>query len=68
MWKVVLMICSLGNPCVVMEEDPMKHYNKLDDCLAVAHQIEADVIATFTQYGYAVTETSANCEQDPNAL
>ena len=26
MWKVILIICTLGNPCVIMEEDPIKTY------------------------------------------
>ena len=44
MWKVILIICTLGNPCVIMEEDPIKTYKSKDDCLAVAQEKETDII------------------------
>ena len=24
MWKVIIVVCALGNPCIVMEEDPVE--------------------------------------------
>ena len=68
MWKVILIICTLGNPCVIMEEDPIKTYKSKDDCLAVAQEKEADIINTFSQYGYAGTDTRADCETDPHGI
>ena len=36
MWKVIIIICTLGNPCVVMEEDPVKLYKfKIENRLAL---------------------------------
>jgi hypothetical protein len=51
-----------------MEEDPIKTYKSKDDCLAVAQEKESDIINTFSQYGYAVTDTRADCETDPHGI
>ena len=67
MWKVILIICTLGNPCVIMEEDPIKTYKSKDDCLAVAQEKEADIINTFSQYGYAVTDNEQTVKLTPTA-
>ena len=34
MWKVMIVVCALGNPCIVMEEDPMKFYKSKSECMA----------------------------------
>ena len=68
MWKVILIICTLGNPCVIMEEDPIKTYKSKEDCLAVAQEKHDGLIETFGEYGYAVTDTRFSCEQDNNSL
>ena len=36
--------------------------------MAVAQEKEADIINTFSQYGYAVTDTRADCETDPHGI
>ena len=38
MWKVVLMICALGNPCVIFEEDPIPKENRdVPEPLSLGH-------------------------------
>ena len=36
MWKVVIVICALGNPCTVFEQDPMQYYHDKQSCIVVS--------------------------------
>ena len=68
MWKVILVMCTLGNPCVIMHEDPMAHYKNYNDCMAVAKEKHKLISESFAMYGYQVERSEYKCEQDPNAL
>ena len=68
MWKVIVIVCTLGNPCVMFDEDPVKYYKDKNECLNVAQEKHDGLIETFGEYGYAVTDTRFSCEQDNNSL
>ena len=61
MWKVVIVICALGNPCVIMEQDPMKYYQNKESCMVVSKAKHTELLDGFTQYGYYVESSSFDC-------
>ena len=68
MWKVIIIVCTLGNPCVMFDEDPVKYYKDKNECMEVAHEKGSGLIQTFGEYGYAVTDSRISCEQDHSSL
>ena len=36
MWKVLVAICILGQPCTLFEEDPIKYYHSESECMEAA--------------------------------
>ncbi len=67
MWKVVVIICALGSPCVIMEENPMRHYKNYNDCIKVAEEKHKLIVESFQDYGYYVDESNYKCEQLDNS-
>jgi hypothetical protein len=68
MWKVVIIVCALGNPCIIMEEDPIRHYNSKSECMANASTKHDLIVDSYSIYGYQVEKSEFTCEQDPNVL
>ena len=54
MWKVLVVICTLGNPCVLFEEDPAKFYATEDECVIKAEQKARDMVETYKIFGYYI--------------
>ncbi len=67
MWKVVIIICALGNPCVIMEESPKKYYIDRNECMANASAKYSDLLTAFEEYGYQVYDSEFTCEKLPTA-
>ena len=63
MWKVIIIICTLGNPCVVMEEDPVKLYKFKSECLANGSAKFSDITTSFQDYGFQIENGSFECIQ-----
>ena len=61
MWKVLVVICTLGNPCVLFEEDPVKFYTTEDQCVERAEQKARDMVGTFKTFGYYVDSEAHSC-------
>ena len=68
MWKVVIIVCALGNPCIIMEEDPIRHYNSKSECMANASTKHDLIVDSYSIYGYQVEKSEFTCQQDPNVL
>ena len=68
MWKVIIIVCTLGNPWVMFDEDPVKYYKDKNECMEVANEKGSGLIQTFGEFGYAVTDSRISCEQDHNSL
>ena len=65
MWKVVLVVCALGNPCVLMEEDPVRYYNNKSECMANASAKHSQIVEAYADYGYIVENSQFTCEFVP---
>ncbi len=66
MWKVFIVICALGNPCVMMEEDPIQHYTDYDRCMIVAEKKHDMIKDSFSIYGFQVESTEFSCVKVDN--
>jgi len=62
MWKVVVIICALGNPCTVFQEDPPKYYDDKSECMAVAAEKERLLLEGFESFGYVTEKNAHTCE------
>ena len=68
MWKVIIIICTLGNPCVVMEEDPIKLYKIKSECLANGSAKLSDITTSFQNYGFQIESANFDCIQDKTGI
>ena len=68
MWKVIIVVCALGNPCVVFQEDPIKYWDTEEKCLKVAYEKHNDILEGFQMYGYAIQNSEYLCERDDSIL
>ena len=62
MFKVVVIICALGNPCTVFQQDPMKYYDTMDDCITVAAEKERALLEGMRNVGYIIENNGHTCE------
>ena len=62
MWKVIIVVCALGNPCIVMEEDPIKYYSSKSECMANASAKHSLIVESYSVYGYTVEKSDFTCE------
>ena len=63
MWKVVIIMCALGNPCVVMEENPMRHYHDRNECMANSSSKHSELFVAFQDYGSHGYKSEFTCEE-----
>ncbi len=66
MWKVIIVVCALGNPCIVMQEDPIKHYTSKSECMANASAKHSLIVESYSIYGYTVEKSDFTCEKVDN--
>jgi hypothetical protein len=67
MWKVMVIICTLGNPCSIFQEDPVVYYETNAECLAVAQTKEALLMGSFMNMGFTISSSAAKCDDFPGA-
>ena len=65
MWKVIIVVCALGNPCMIMEEDPMKYYNSKSECMANASAKHSLIVGSYADFGYIIEKSEFTCELKP---
>ena len=63
MWKAIIIVCALGYPCVIMEEDPIKHYKDYNECMKVAEIKHNELVDSFSLYGFVVENSEFSCQQ-----
>ena len=68
MWKVIIIVCTLGNPCVVMQEDPIRYYNNKSECMANGSVKHSTILESFSTYGYQIESSDFTCEQVPKGI
>jgi hypothetical protein len=61
MWKVLVVICTLGNPCTLFEEDPAKYYKTEAECLKMAEVKALSMMKTFEEFGYYIDSEAHSC-------
>ncbi len=62
MWKVLVVVCSLGNPCTMFVEEPIKYYHSEKECMMMAGKKAKDLIDTHIEYGYTIDSQAYSCE------
>ena len=62
MWKVMVIICTLGNPCTVFQQDPVVYHKTEADCMAVAREKEALLLGSFMEIGYIIETSQSKCD------
>ena len=55
------MICTLGNPCTLFEEDPAKFYATEDQCIIKAEQKARAMVETYKSFGYYIDSEAHSC-------
>ena len=62
MFKVVVIICALGNPCTVFQQDPMEYYGTMDECMTVAAEKEKALLDGMRNVGFIIEKNGHTCE------
>ena len=62
MWKVLVAICLMGQPCTLFEEEPMKYYHTEEECMIAADKKARGMMDTFAKYGYYVDSEAHSCQ------
>jgi len=62
MWKVLVVICTLGNPCNLFEQDPMVYYSSEKQCIAAAEAKSKALVKTFNDFGYYIESEAHSCQ------
>ena len=62
MWKVLVAICLMGQPCTLFEEDPIKYYDTEDECLIAADAKAKGMSETFSKFGYYIDSQAYSCQ------
>lgn len=62
MWKVLVAICLMGQPCTLFEEDPIKYYHTEDECMIAADAKAKGMSETFTEFGYYIDSQAYSCQ------
>ena len=62
MWKVMIIICTLGNPCTIFEQDPVMYHKTKAECMVVAQEKEALLLGSFMEIGYIIEISEARCD------
>ena len=64
MFKIVLVICTLGNPCVQFQEDTHRTYATRNQCLDRAEIKYQQVTQTLQANGFVMADSGYYCVQD----
>ena len=62
MWKVLVAVCLMGQPCTLFVEEPMKYYQTEEECMVAAENKAEGMMETFKEYGYYVDSAAHSCQ------
>ena len=62
MWKVLVAICLMGQPCTLFVEDPMKYYHTEEECIKAAEGKSRSMVKTFKDFGYYIDSEAHTCQ------
>ena len=58
----MVIICTLGNPCSVFQQDPVVYHETEAECMAVAQKKEALLLGSFMDLGYVIETSQSRCD------
>ena len=58
----MIVICTLGNPCTMFVEDPMKYYHTEAECNIAADVKAESMQKTFVNFGYIIESEAHACQ------
>ena len=58
----MIVICTLGNPCNLFEQEPMMYYDTEKECLIAAEEKAIGMMQTFSKFGYIVESEAHSCQ------
>ena len=64
MFKMLIVICTLGNPCVAFQEPHTTRYDTESQCLEAAVIRHQEVRQSIEQGGYTVQRSGYFCKAD----
>ena len=67
MWKVLVVICALGNPCTAFQQDPVEYFATESECMRMAATKEIAMIRGFKEMGFTIQHTHIQCDRVPAA-
>ena len=62
MWKVMVVICTLGNPCTMFEEIGPKFYSTEKECMVNAEMEAIAMVKTYEEFGYYIESNAYSCQ------
>ena len=62
MWKVLVVICTIGNPCTMFVEDPVKYYHTEQECMVHAKNKAKAMADTMVEFGYYIDSEAHACQ------
>ena len=62
MFKIVVIVCLIGIPCQILEQQPMVHYSTMEECQDVALKKMQEVKTGFEAQNFVVAEIQSYCE------
>ncbi len=62
MWKVLVVICIIGQPCTMFEEEPAKFYTTEKECMAKAEIKARGMVKTYQDFGYYIASEAHSCQ------
>mgnify|MGYP003327674840 CR=1 len=62
MWKVLVVICTLGNPCTMFVEEPTKYYPTEEECMIQAREKSKAMTDTLVEYNYYIDSEAHACQ------
>lgn len=61
MLTFLILICTLGNPCVILEDHSRTLYPTHAECITAADAVRVTLIEGLIAQGYAVAESDVQC-------
>ena len=62
MFKIAIILCLIGIPCQILEQDPVVLYSTMEECQKVAEAKMQEVKTGFEAQNFVITEIHSFCE------
>ena len=62
MFKIAIILCLIGIPCQILEQDPVVLYSTMEECQKVAEAKMQEVKTGFEAQNFVIAEIHSFCE------